>query len=498
MRRISLSLVLLLACSLVLAACGSKSSSKKSSDPASGGSSSIPGAEMAPASAIAFVSINTDSTGAQWQQVKTLIAGIPSAQKALDKAISSSGVTLADLEQALGKTTNLVELGTTAKPLDVVLTNTADAAKLKGILAASKSKTKSITVEIGSWLAIADSQAALDQFQSAAAAGKLSDDSGYKQALADLPADALVRGYLTGSAITSTVSSSGLGNASTSKMLKSAAAKNGLEWGALSASAVNEGLSISGVFKTKAGHANVANTSSTLIGELPGTTALAVDLNGSSVGLDKAVLALRKNAKYGKQVPQIEAALGIKLEDLAALLGSEMSIYATNSGVGLMIKAPNPAQSKAMLDKIVKLISAQLSGASKSVSIGGVTATELTLGKTKIYYGVKGGSLFLVTDANTLPGSGISSDPVYAAAAKALQVPEANAGVLFVDFAKIAQLSKSGNSLVKSVGKLAGSSTTKTSTSPSTSFDPQGISSLFGYVVGNGDKVELKALLSAK
>ena len=56
------------------------------------------------------------------------------------------------------------------------------------------------------------------------------------------------------------------------------------------------------------------------------------------------------------------------------------------------------------------------------------------------------------------------------------------------------QLSKSSNSVVKSVGSLGGSSTAKMSSS----FDPRGISSLLGYIVANGDNVELKALLSVK
>jgi hypothetical protein len=490
MRRISLSLVLLLACSLVFAACGSKSKSKNNSS-SSNGSSSIPGAEIAPASAIGFVSISTAGSDAQWQQAKTLIARVPSVQKALDKALSGSGGTLTDYEQALGTTTNLVELGTAAKPVEVVLTNATDAAKLKSILAKSTSKKKPVTAVIGSWLAVSDSQAALDQFQSAAAKGKLADSGTFKQALAGVPADSFVRAYLTGPAITSSVTSLNLGSASTTNMLKSAAKTNQLEWGTLSVSAVSEGFSVSGVFK---GKTSSANSNSSLIDELPGGIALAVDLNGKDLGLDKAVLTLRKNATYGKEIPQLEALLGVKLEDLATLLGSEMSIYATNSGIGLLIKAPNATQSKAMLDKVVKLLSAQLSGASKPTSIGGVEATQLTLGKMKVYYGVKSGNLFIVTDANALPGAGISSDPVYAAAAKVLPVPASNAGVAFIDFAKLDQLSKSSNSVVKSVGSLGGSSTAKMSSS----FDPRGVSSLLGYIVANGDNVELKALLSVK
>jgi hypothetical protein len=491
MRRIPLSILLLLACSLVLAACGSKSSNTSSKTAKA--SSSIAGAEMVPASAIAFVSVNTDSTGAQWQQAKTLITGIPAAQKALASAFKGSGVTLADVEQALGSTTDIVEFGSAAKPLEVILTNPADSTKLKGMLATSSSKTKPVTTTIGSWLAIADTQAALDQLQSATASGKLADSSTFKEALAGVPADAFVKAYLTGTAVSGAAKSLNLGSASTKKMLSSATAKNALEWGTLSVSAVPEGFSVSGVFKSKTGSAT-STSSPSLINELPSATSFAVELNGKDLGLDKAVLALRKNAKYGKQIPQIEAVLGIKLEDLAALAGSEMSIYGTTSGIGLLINAPDAGKSKTMLDKVTKLLSAQLSGASKPVTIGGVAATSLKLGTTTLYYGVKNGNLFIVTDANALPGAGISSDPVYAAAAKALPIPASNSGVAYVDFANIAQLAKSGSSLVKSASKLGGSSTTKMSTN----LDVQGISSLLGYIVANGDKLELNALLSVK
>ena len=76
----------------------------------------------------------------------------------------------------------------------------------------------------------------------------------------------------------------------------------------------------------------------------------------------------------------------------------------------------------------------------------------------------------------------------------ALPIPASNSGVAYVDFANIAQLAKSGSSLVKSASKLGGSSTTKMSTN----LDVQGVSSLLGYIVANGDKLELNALLSVK
>jgi hypothetical protein len=494
MRRISLTLALLFTCLLALTACGSKSSS--SSKSASEGSSSLVGAEIAPASATAFASINTDSTSAQWKQAMTLLARIPSLQTALNKSLSSSGITLSDVESALGPNTSVVGMGTSAKSTTVILTNPKDSAKLKSILAKDKTE-KSVTTEIGSWLAIAKTQAALDEFKSAAATGKLADSSVFKTAIAGIPADSLVKAYFTGSAINSAAalsspSSSSSSSAASNALIKKALAKNQLEWGTLAVSAVPKGLSIDGIFKGKTGMTTgLANSSLSLIDELPSGTSFAVDLNGKALGLDKAVKNLRNSKTYGSQIPQMEAVLGFKLDDLAALAGSEMSIYGTESGIGLLIKAPDATKSKAMLDKAAALLAAQLNGSSKPTTVGGVQATQLTFGKTSVYYGVKDSDLFVVTDASSLPGSTkLSSDPAYKAVAAELSVPASNLGVAYVDFAKLVALSKSGSSIVSSLGS---SSSTNTNLS-----DLEGLSSLLGYATANGDKFELKAMLSVK
>ena len=496
MRRISFALALVLSCLLVLTACGSKNKSSSVSANSSSGDPSIAGAEIAPASATFFASINTDSSGAQWKQAMALLARVPSLQKSLDKSLSGSGVTLADVEGALGPTTVFVQLGTSAKPTEVFLTNPTDSAKLKSILAKDK-KEKSFTTEIGAWTAVAQSQAALDEFKTASGSGKLADSSSFKAALAGVPADALVKAYFKGSAINASALSS-LGSTSTStstsmsKALNKAVANDQIEWGTISASALAKGLSIEGVLK---GKMSMANSSLSLFGALPSGTSFAVDLDGKTLGLDKAVQSLKNNSKYSSQIPQIETALGIKLDDLAALAGSEMSIYGTESGIGVLIKAQDAAKSKAMLDKAVTLLSAQLNGSSKQVTVGGVQATEVTFGTTKIDFGVKDGNLFLVTDAGALPGTGkLSSDSAYSAAAAELPVPASNLGVAYLDFTKLAALSKSGGPIVGSLSSSLGSSKSANANLNNL----EGLSSLLGYATANGDKIEFKGLLSTK
>ncbi len=492
MRRISLSLALVFACLLVLAACGGKSSSKSASSGA--GSESAAGAEIVPASATAFASINTDSTGAQWKQATELMARVPSLQSSLEKQLTKAGITLSDVEEALGPTTDIVQLASSSaasKGAEVYLTNPKDPAKLKAILAKDKTE-KSVTTEIDSWIVVAQTQAALDQFKSDATSGKLADSANFKAAIAEIPADSLVRAYFDGSVITASATSSlGSSSSSSSGALKKALAKNQVEWGALGASAVAKGFSIDGIFK---GKKTLANSSLSLIDELPSGTSFAVDLDGKALGFDKAVTSLSKNSKYASQIPQIEAALGVKMTDLATLAGSEMSIYGTESGIGLLIKAADANASKAMLDKAVALLASQANGSSKSTTVGGVQATEVTFGTTKIDYGVKDGNLFVVTDAASLPGATkLSSDSAYSAVASELTIPSSNLGVGYIDFTKLATLAKSGSSVVSSLG-----SSTGTNANLSNLKNLEGLSSLLGYAVANGDKFELKAFLSVK
>jgi hypothetical protein len=481
MRRISLPLLLLVAGLLVIAGCGGKSKSSSS-----GGSSSAVGAELAPASATAFISVNTDSSGAQWKQLKTLLASVPALQTSLDKSISKSGITLTDVEQALGPVTDVVVQGTGTTQTAVMLTAPEDTAKLKSLLA--KSSSKQVTTTIEGWLASSETQAALDEFKSAVAKGKLSDSSSFKEAMDALPEDALARAYIRGEALTDLATSS-MKSSSSSALTNTLGTKNKVDWIALAASAVPEGLSIEGAAKGVKGLSSSAT--STLIDKLPSGAAFAVDLNGKTVGLDQAVTNLRDNDKYRSQIAQIEALLGMKLEDLAALAGSEMAIYGGSSGIGVLIKAPDAAKASALVEKVGALMSAQSGGQSQKVTVAGVQALELTFSNIKVYLGIDNGNLFLTTDANGLLGSGkLTSDQAYTTATGALSVPSESLGVLYVDFAGLATFAESNSSLLQNFG---GSSTVTSSMS-----NLEGLSSLLGYATASGDKVEFKAMLATK
>jgi len=476
---------------LTVAACGGKSSSSVSVSAARS-----PGADMVPASSAAFISINTDPAGAQWKKALELLARVPAIGGQLGQFLDQNvgaGVTLDELQQALGKTTDIVLLASGSKQSAVLMSKPDDATKLKEIL--GRNADKIAVREIDGWVVSSDSEAALDRFESARKEGKLSDSSKYADALADLPENALATVFVDGSKLTDVASSMSASNSSGFSLPSGLGTgqMNPVEWMGLAVRARDDGLHLNGIVK---GTKGVGSFSPLLLAAVPADAAFALDLKGSALGLEKIVNDLRNDATYGKQITALETMLQIKLEDLARLAGSEMAAYGNGSAFTLLVGAPDAAKSVAMIDKLISLVGGQLSGLSapSQATIDGVDAKKLTLGSMTVYYGVKDGRLFVTTGASGLTGAGkLSESASYLAATKAIAMPAENAGVVFVDFARLNELLTSQSALLGQLGQLGGQSTTTPG-----SVDLTGLSTLAAYIAANGDKVKITGLLAVK
>jgi hypothetical protein len=471
MRRISLVSALLLL-GFLLAGCGGSSSGSNANS-----NSKVPGADVAPASALAYVYVNTNSApGTQWAQAKRLLMSVPSLAQRLNSSLASAGHSLTDVERALGKDTVFIVIGTADDPKLVALSDPSDSSQLKSLLPPG-----SVTRTHGSWLEISDSTATLDQLQSDTSSGKLSEASDFQDAVAGLPAGALVKAYVSGSELSKAVSSAA---SSRSSLLSGIAGESQVKWAGLAARTTSSGLLIQADFEVPN---SIGGATPTLVDELPSTTSFVVDLNGKALGLDKAF-----SRTYGSQLGPAVAALGITSDDISRLLGSEMALYGTESGFGLVIKDPQSQKLLTAIHRLVTMAGARFGLTTNPVTVGGVKAQELRIQSARIDYGVENGNLFFVTDEASLPGTAkLSDDPVYSAAAKELSIPSSSAGVFFVDFSRLPALVRSAPSLLQ----LLSSSTSTTPRNPSSL---RHLSSLLGYISGNGNQVELKALLTLR
>jgi hypothetical protein len=466
MRRISLFLAFLLTGSLLLlAGCGSSSSSKSST--------AVQGADVVPASALGFIAINSDTSGTQWKQATQLLARFPQAEQSLNNSLKGSGVSLTDIEQALGKNTDVVLLGSASSLQTVLLTNPSDSSKLKSLISSGGGNV--VSTSIGSWTAVSDSQSALDQLKSETSKGKLSDSSDFKDAVANLPSDALATMYLSGDELKQAASS-----ATSNSTLSGLVGSSQVKWLGLSASTTSDGVLIQADVNAQS---SIGSATSTLVNQLPSGTTLVVDFNGKALGLDKAV-----TKALGSQAASL-AALGLTSDDISSLLGSEMAIYGTQTGLGLLIKAPNSDKVLSLIDRLAAMAGGQVRVT--PITVAGVSAKKLQIGAVGIDYGVENGSLFFITDEASFPGtSKIADNPVYSAAAKELSIPSSTAGIFFVDFSKLGTLIQNVESLAQSLGS---SSTTVPNLS-----SLQNLSALLGYISGKGDTIEVKALLTLR
>ena len=473
MRRISLSLVLLLACSLVLAACGGKSESTKRPS-SSSGRSSIPGAEIAPASSIAFVSVDVDQATRHWQKVAGLLDRV-SGLSGFDRL--AGGACLRSIPSALGKTVGVAVLSANGESRAgvVVMTRPKNALVAKRALAGeigtecareiladvrarpAKSTRAKIartspqvvlrhaTREVGGWLLFSDSTATLDRFESEAKKGTLAASPGFRSAFAALPENALVRAYLSGEAASSAAVDLG-GDVSrlVSERIKP-------DWVALSARPAADGFRLDGAV----GGIEAGNAPNSLIGEAPAGSRLAFSFNGSSYGLGKALEKLSNDAKTGPELARIETYLRLEPDDLTALADNEIAVFTGglgpvgenaiavdrhtgkitgSSGLGLELRGKGASETAKKIEKGLPALASFLKGGARRVSLNGVGASELTIGALRFFIAGIDGKMLLRADETVIGRKPkLSSSRAFRAAKRALPLPAENAGVLFAE-----------------------------------------------------------------
>ncbi|HSE80982.1 MAG TPA: hypothetical protein VLA87_04690 [Gaiellaceae bacterium] len=159
-----------------------------------------------PASALAYVSVDTSFEGDQWQAVSGLLARFPNGEglleELLERATAEAGLESdADLRAALGPEVALVVLDVPtdleADPPLVVLTKPEDEDAFAGLLEGEDAAR----AEVEGWQAVAKTEADLERYREALEGPSLDESEEFAEAMDDLPADALARVYVNGGAL---------------------------------------------------------------------------------------------------------------------------------------------------------------------------------------------------------------------------------------------------------------------------------------------------------
>jgi hypothetical protein len=376
------------------------------------------GAEVAPASTVAFVALNTNMNSTQWQAMDSLLAKFPgyepligNLQQGLEQWTGLSWAN--DVKPALGPEVDIAVLPTASAgtPDAVLLTQPSDPAKLAALL--QKLPTSGgpapVSAQVGGWTVVGDSQAAIDAVTGATA--HLAVDAAYKAATGRLEQDALVNAYANGAQARQLLTAMGHADGGNGKLI----------WAAGDVVAVSGGLELDG-FLHRDGTAPEAYSSS-LLDQIPADALAVFDFQANS------------GADSGARTPA--SPIGAAIGKIASTLGGETAVYVSpGSPLPSLTLVTHPSDPQAVLDALNDALSAAGSAAT-GPSKGGFSLASI-LGGLQLSHAQVGDALVVSTsqqavDAFTGAGPKLSADATFQNARQASGMPDQTTGFAYVD-----------------------------------------------------------------
>jgi Protein of unknown function (DUF3352) len=426
MRRPAIALACVLAL-LAAAGCGGSSSST-----AAGTESA---ATVAPASAAAYVAVDTDIDSSQWKQALDLLDRFPGKDRLLRQLAKELGQENLDFEEdiepALGPETAIVVL--TGHNDVVGLTQPDDQAKLDALLKQINEDEDEnyVTREIDGWTAIADTNQVLDAFDTARKDGTLEDDGTFQDAVGDLPDEALVKAYVSGDAIDKAASDA---SGATTGALTGGGT---LESVGLAVETRDDGVGFSGSAHVEGGDRPAA-WEPKLLDRVPDDALAVFSFKDLASGLDQAT----SNPRLGPQLGQIEQAFGVKLEDITKLFSGESVVYARVGTpipeVTVLLDVDNEQAALATLDKLAARAVALADARAGSVEVDGKTVKYVEIQGIRISYGAFDGIVAVTSGAAGIRdaqagGDKLPDDDRFKAAKEAAGMGDTTNGFFYVD-----------------------------------------------------------------
>jgi hypothetical protein len=181
------------AAALLVAGCGGN-----------GGGSLPAGASVVPGSAAAFIWVDTDLKSDQWRTAKALFDKFPGRAKLLaqlNKELTKQKLDFnRDVKPALGDEFDVVFLDFAHNGNDVVgLAKPHNRAKFEQLV--TSGPDPSVTGQVRGWTVVADKQALIDRFRTAANGKSIADDDAFSKAFGNLDDNTIARAYVSGRAL---------------------------------------------------------------------------------------------------------------------------------------------------------------------------------------------------------------------------------------------------------------------------------------------------------
>jgi hypothetical protein len=392
----------------------------------------------------------SDPDSGQWEQAEDLLDKFPDSEQwiaELKKEIAAEGVTWeADVKPALGSVVDLAVYAQVGdSPAVVGLTNPDDKDKLLELVRKLDAKSDEPVVSrvVGDWVALSESQQAIDAALKHEGGLALADDETFKSALEALPDDALSRVYLDPARAIELVGEGPERDALDMLGL------DGLDFAGAWAKAKEDGAELALALRGE-GADRLLGTgepyASKLLEKVPADAFAFLTSQGG--GLQGQLQGVRDNPLFAMGLRELERETGIDIDEVVALLEGEIAFYVRPAAplpeFTLLLDAEDAAQSRASVEQILRVAANELGGEvteDGDVTTGrfdGFTVNVGSIDGLVVVSTSKAGITDLQAAGDKLPDS-----DRYDAALEAAGAPDQYTGLAYVDLTEVSELIRS-------------------------------------------------------
>jgi hypothetical protein len=427
-----------------------------------GGDAATGAAEIVPASAAVFVSVDTDFEGEQWQRAEELVRRFPGGRDALRsllRELESEDVDFErDVKPAVGPEVGLVWLELADDAAVVLLTQPRDEAKFQELVEGGDDPA--VTAEFDDWTAVAETQETLDRFGDERQGDSLADSDEFEEAMADLPEDAFATVYASGEALTSQIAANAQMTPEERAALDCFLPGDAAPALALAVSAEEDGVRLL-AGAARSDEEAPERAGSELAEELPAGATSFVTMHGlGDVLRDRIRCIADANEEAARMLAQAELGLGVSLEEDVLPLFAGETVLASypagasgltqDAGAGVPVavvvtEVEDEARAREVADTIAARASAFAEGVDvQDVTIGAVDAKRVTMQDgTALFYAAFDGKLVLASTEGGIAAlaggaEAFADDERYGQAREAAGTPDETTGLVFLDLASLA------------------------------------------------------------
>ena len=365
-------------CAIALAGCGGNTAETGSR-----------GAEIVPATAPAFVTVDTDFNSSQWQTLDQLAGRFPDKERWLEmlkrELRENENVDWdRDVKPALGSELDLVWLDLRNEGENGVgLIQPQDERAFKDLVA--KSDGEVVYEQFGEWYVFSDRQAKIERFKQASQATdeKLADDATFERAMDSFPEESVLRAFVDGEAVHDLAAREG--EAEAQKLIDRLGR---LDWVVASIRATSDGIRSDTIVHGKAGPAlngSVPNPfAPSLTKDVPRDAIVYLSFHGS-----KGMLTGVTDNPFFKQADF--GPLATIVRRVGSLLEGENAFYIRPSAGSMpeftfVMEPRRGVNGAATLDRILRTFKGDLPAQPRATRIAGKAARKVELGQVDLVY----------------------------------------------------------------------------------------------------------------